>query len=378
MKTKTILLYTSLLLTLVGCSKSAETNETDQAIAPKNEVVLTTAQLKQIKLETEKLTERTLSTVLELNGKIIIAPDDKVSLSLPVGGQIVQLPQLPGSRVNKGDVLAVVSDPQFIDWQEAYLVTKEKVRLAKIEWERQTALHATLSSSDKSKQMAELDFQNQTTALRALHEKLLLIGIQPDQLTRNNLSRNTYLRAPFTGFIQQIYSNKGKYIPANEPMMELINPKGMLAEFQLFEKEWTYAQVGQTIQLNTNQSKANPILAKVIRVVAAMNEQGSSFLLAQAEKWPSDYINGTYLNGQLQTETKALPAVPTSALVDFNNQAYVFVQTNETTFQFVPIKKGIATSTWTAIQQPHQLNNQAIVTKGAYDLLMALKNEVEE
>jgi len=43
-----------------------------------------------------------------------------VSVSIPLGGYLKSTKLLPGMKVSKGDVIAVVENPQFVQLQQDY------------------------------------------------------------------------------------------------------------------------------------------------------------------------------------------------------------------------------------------------------------------
>lgn len=52
--------------------------------------------------------------------------------------------------------------------------------------------------------------------VKALAEKLALIGIRSETLTDDNLSRSLVLNSPITGFVAKVNANIGKYLSPGE------------------------------------------------------------------------------------------------------------------------------------------------------------------
>ena len=107
---------------------------------------------------------------------------------MPLGGYLKSTHLLPGMYVKKGEVIATMEDQQYIQLQEAYLVTKSNLEYAASEYNRQKELYETKSSSEKVFQQARMEYDNQKIALRALAEKMELIHLNPEKLTENNIS----------------------------------------------------------------------------------------------------------------------------------------------------------------------------------------------
>jgi Multidrug resistance efflux pump len=60
--------------------------------------------------------------------------------------------------------------------------------------------------------------------VKSLGERLKLIGINPDELTENNLSKSINIYSPINGYVSSVNVNIGKYTQPSEVLFELINP----------------------------------------------------------------------------------------------------------------------------------------------------------
>ena len=70
--------------------------------------------------------------------------------------------------------------------------------------------------------------------------------------------------------------------------------------------------------------------------------------------------------------------MPDDALVRFENKAYVFIARSNNQFEMEEAKAGTAENGFTEITLDEKLLNEMFVTKGAYNLLMKMKNTAEE
>jgi cobalt-zinc-cadmium efflux system membrane fusion protein len=77
------------------------------------------------------------------------------------------------------------------------------------------------------------------------------------------------------------------------------------------------------------------------------------------------------------TNTKSY-VLPEDAIVRFENKHYVFVKKTTTQFEMTEVQIGNTEKGLTEIIKTENLNDQAFVIKGAYSLLMSLKNKSEE
>jgi cobalt-zinc-cadmium efflux system membrane fusion protein len=188
---------------LYSCG-SADKAPTEEKTVVNSTVTLTNAQYKSANISSHKLETKSISGIVKLNGKIDVPPQNLTSVSVPLGGYLKSTKLLPGMRLSKGEVIAILEDQQYIQLQEDYLITKSKMELAEQEFDRQKELNKSKSTSDKAYQQAKSDFQNLRISFQSLSEKLKLININPRNLTENSISRSITLTAPFNGFVSKV------------------------------------------------------------------------------------------------------------------------------------------------------------------------------
>ena len=162
-----------------ACNSSKKEITTETQAAADSSITLTEAQFKNAQITTINPEKKNISSVLKVNGKIDVPPQNLVSISMPLGGYLKTTHLLPGMPVKKGEVLAVLEDQQYIQLQEDYLTAKTKLVFAEKEATRQKELNLTKASSDKVYQTAEMEYKTLQINLSALAEKLKLININP-------------------------------------------------------------------------------------------------------------------------------------------------------------------------------------------------------
>src|SRR5687768_17158351 len=191
------------LVTILLFSCRGKTNTTENIVTPTTEstVTLTDVQYKNAEIQTTALQEKNISTVLKLNGTIDVAPQNIVSVSVPLGGYLRSTKLLPGMHVRKGEIIAVLEDQQYIQLQQDYLLAKSKLHFAELEYDRQKELNQSQASSDKVTQQAQAEVNLQNITMKALAEKLRLINKNPNTISANNISKSVYIYSSITGFV---------------------------------------------------------------------------------------------------------------------------------------------------------------------------------
>lgn len=212
----------ALAITLMfACSSSSETKEEAKAPMNENEVSLTPEQAKHINLQTGMVAYGEINETLKLQGKIDVPPQNLVSVSIPLGGYLKTTKMLPGTHVSKGQVIAVMEDPQYIQMQQDYLNISNRLSYASKELARQKELNLSKANSDKTLQQAETEYKNLKVEQMALVEKLKLININAAQLNEGKISKSINIYSPINGFVSKVNVNIGKYVTPSDVIFEL-------------------------------------------------------------------------------------------------------------------------------------------------------------
>lgn len=379
---KNISLYSlALILTVTSCSKKEEekTVYENTKFTRNNEdtVHLTEKQIQSVGLTTTTVQDRNMEKLMKLNGKAEIAPSHISLVSSIMGGHIKSINVINGSHFSKGQVLAVVEDPQFIQLQQDYLVTKAQLEAARLNFNRQKDLNTSKASSDKTMQTAQAEYSTLNATLKGLEEKLRIIGINAKGLSTGNIRSKINIYAPFTGFVSKILVSNGQYINPADTLFELINPSGLLLELKVFENDVNDVKVGQEILVYNNQKPDVKSSAKIISVVPSIENGGSATAVARLSSVNTEFVKGMYVNAEVNISSRYTMGLPNEAVVSFENKNYVFEDLGKSGYKMIPVAVGISDDQFTEILKADVLKDKKIVQKGAYSLLMMLKNKAE-
>jgi cobalt-zinc-cadmium efflux system membrane fusion protein len=375
MKTIIYLIAFSLLY---SCGSAEEPNPTEYKVAINSTITLTNAQYKSANISSHKLETKSISGIVKLNGKIDVPPQNLISVSVPLGGYLKSTKLLPGMRLSKGELIAVLEDQQYIQLQEDYLITKSKLEFAEQEFERQKELNKSKSTSDKAFQQAKADFQNLRISLQSLAEKLKLININTRNLTENSISRSITLTAPFNGFVSKVNVNIGKYVNPTDVLFELVDPTDIHLNLKVFEKDLVKLAIGQKLIAYSNSDSDLKFDCEIILISQAISADGSSEVHCHFAKYDKSLFPGMYMNAEIELKSNQVLAVEEEAIVSFEGKNYVFVKQGKQTFEMLEVEVGTKENGWVEVLNSSNFDGKEIVSKGAYTLLMTLKNKAEE
>jgi cobalt-zinc-cadmium efflux system membrane fusion protein len=364
---------------LTACNNKKAEDKTE-APAAENAVELTDAQLKNSKIETGMIEQRSISSLLKVNGSIDVPPQNMVSISVPLGGYLKSTKLLAGMHISKGEVLAVMEDQQYITLQQEYLTAKAKLIFAEEEFKRQEELNKSKAASDKVFQQAKVEFTTQKVLVKSLSEKLKLIGINPETLTENNLSRSINITSPIDGYVSQVKMNIGKYANPSDILFELVNPTDIHLALNIFEKDIDKLFIGQKLLAYTNNNAAKKYPCEIILIGKDLTQDRSVEVHCHFEQYDKLLIPGMFMNAEIEVQSHNALAIPTDAVVRFEGKQFVFTETENKKYLMQEVTTSNSENGFTQIIFPSDFDatNKTFVTKGAYTLLMKMKNTEEE
>lgn len=381
---KNILLQFCIGLLIVACStKENKESEVMDSTSAVTELSITPDQYKNAHIKEGVIEQRAMSGNIQVNGKLDVPPQNLITISAIMGGYVTSTPLLQGMKVKKGEVIATLKHPDYVKLQREYLENKSKLDYLKQEFDRQEELRKENVSSIQAYQETSSQY-NQLKALNAdLYQRLQLIGINPNQLTIDNIRSTVQITAPENGYVTNVYINIGKMVQPQDVICEIVNTDHLHAEFFVFEKDIHLIKIGQDINftlLNENSTRK----AKVYLINHKIEDDRTIRVHAHLEKDDPSLIPNMYIKGNIHTNNNQVYVVPNSSIVSTNGKDYIFIKKGvlkeSIEFQAKEITKGVVDENYTEIKSDElqQYIHSYIVTEGSYDLLSVWKNSNEE
>jgi len=378
---KHILIITTAIILLCACGQKKTEEETAPAGKADNDmkVSLTAVQLKNAAIVTGKMEQREISSILKVNGRIDVPPQNLVSISVPLGGYLKTTHLLPGMHVNKGQVIAVMQDQQYIQMQQDYLTAKAKIGYLENEYKRQQELNKSQASSDKVYQQAESDYKSQRVLITSLAAKLQLAGININKIDDANVTGSINIYSPINGYVTRVNVNIGKYVSPTDVLFELINTTDIHLNLKVFEKNLDKLFIGQKLLTYTNNRPDKKYPCEIILIGKDLSMEGNTEVHCHFEMYDKTLVPGTYMNAEIEVKNNQAFTLPSEAVVRFEGKQFAYVVKGASEYEMVEVNIGETENGFTEIMLPagSNLSSAEFVTKGAYSLLMTMKNKAE-
>ena len=173
--------------------------------------------------------------------------------------------------------------------------------------------------------------------------------------------------------------NIGKYVSPTEVLFELVNPSDIHLALKIYEKDLDKLFIGQKLIAFTNNKPGKKHLCEILLIGKDLSTERNTEVHCHFETYDKSLVPGTYMNAEIEVKNNDAYVLPADAIVSFEGKQFVFRSKGENQFDMMEVNVGESENGFTEILDidPTTLSNASFVTKGAYSLLMSLKNKAE-
>ena len=208
---------------------------------------------------------------------------------------------LDAQGVKKGDVIAVLDNPEFINLQQSYLDATAQLEFLEKEYQRQQNLVAQDAASEKQFQQSKADFLSVKSKSEALAAQLSLLGVDVNDLQTNGMITRMEIQAPLSGSITTTNVNIGKYLNPGDPICDIIDNSHLLIQLTAYEKDIRSLHVGNRLEFRVNGMGEENFEAEIISINQKVdNENRSIKVFARPLETRSDFCAGMYVNAKIK------------------------------------------------------------------------------
>lgn len=359
-------------------------------------VALTPEQIAAVGIELGKVEQKELTATIRANGMLKVPYTHQANATSLYGGAVKTLNVQIGDDVSRGQVVATITNPQFIQMQEEYLTIGNKIVFAEQELQRQQMLNAGNAGALKNLQSAKAALSTLRTRKSSLHRQIKLMGINPNTITNDNLKSVLTVRSPLNGTVSQVFARIGSYVDVSAPVAEIVDNSSLHLDLQVFEKDLMKLRVGQTIHFTLTNNPVKEYDAKVFSIGSSFeNESKTIAVHCNVTGDKTGLIDGMNITGVVSLSEVTSPAVPNEAIISSEGKDYIFLVTDKAPeehhekepethndereadaqghekeavkFERIEVLKGVSNMGYTAVTFLKPVaEDEQIVVKGAY------------
>ena len=332
-----IMIFSS-LVSMISCGSRSETTTEvtkteEEAPADTHEnpntATLTEEQIKSIGIETGVIEQKQLTASVKVNGVLKVPNQNKASVNSVYGGVIKSLLVQPGNYVSKGQTIATIANPEFIQVQTEYLAINSKIVLAEQEYNRQKELNAGNAGALKNLQAAETELRTLRSHKSSLQQQIQLMGINPASLSNGKLVSVLAVRSPISGVVSNVMVQMGSYIDLSTVVAEIVDNSQLHLDLFVYEKDLPKLKNNQTIHFTVTNNPGKEYDAQIYSLGSSFEGESKAVTVhAKVQGVKTGLIDGMNVTAVISLEQTTVTAVPNDAIVTVDGKDYIFVLTD--------------------------------------------------
>lgn len=327
-----------------GCSKQT-TESAPEQLTIQHEgatLFLSKRSISAIGLETEPLLEQKAAEVIKATGMFDVPTQYTATVTSFIGSFVKSADKHVGEKVKKGQVVAIMEGPEFIELQQQYLENKSTLVLLEAELRRQANLSADSISSRKTYEKAKADYERTRTTVASLRQRLQYARIDMGKLDSGEIVGSFPVVAPMSGFLTEVNARIGSYVSPGESIMEIVDLSHLHVELAVYESDAMKVREGQKMRVWAPSAPDSVFEAEIYLIDKAFDPSSRSVKvhghIGEQKGQPNRFIVGLYVEGEILTGETAGLSVPSSAAVFSDQVRYVFLaKSSNEGMSFVPV-----------------------------------------
>jgi multidrug efflux pump subunit AcrA (membrane-fusion protein) len=300
---------------------------------------------RSIGLTVEGVGPRVVESVVTLEGKVEIPPQQRTLASSPLGGSLRAIHVDRGQAVAAGEVVAEIDSLEFQDLQLELL----RAHLERGLWEETWSRLKVTRDSVPKRTLLELQSRGERLATNVanLRQKLGTLGLTREQIEgvvwRREVLPSLPVRAPIAGLLADFDRVLGQILRADEPLFEIHDVSQARVQVSIPVRESSRIAVGQGARLRLVAQPELVIEGRVERLGPVVG-LGSLSVSAWIDFDPTAPVRLQHNLLARVTVTTARPApvlaVPVAAVVRDGPRSFVFLQQPDGTFERRLVRTG--------------------------------------
>lgn len=352
-----------IILFAASCKDNVPQQSPEQEITVKNNQVTipeNSPVLKKIKTLT--VSDQEYNHDITSVGTIEAIPNNYAEIASPFSGRVTRSFVNIGQKVSAGSPLFEVLSSGYLDVQKEYSDALNEAGLAEKRYKRQQDLVKHGVGIQKELEEAETEFKNKKISLSNASTALKIYNSQ------SKGSGGLIVRAPIAG---EVISNKivtGQYLREDaEPVMIVAELSKVWISGEVKEKDLRFIKNGDQVSVKVNTYPDRAITGKVYHINDWVDEATRSIkVLIECNNPDKTLKPGMFATIIYSTDSENTIIIPTSALMQKDDNQYVWIKTGKNQFMKRNVTTAEASEKTIKITSGLKSGDEIITTGGIY------------
>ncbi len=319
------------LLLFGGCAHDhahdhGEHAEPEKSGVNEDEVHLLQKQMEVMKIELGNFQYLNLSTTVKSNGQLELPPQNQASLSAVLGGRVKSIDVLEGDYVRKGETMATLENPEFVELQEEYLTAISEFEFLEIEYERHAKLYEDKVIAQQEFQQAKANYFPAMARLEGVKTQLTLLNVDLKTIESGKFMPALPVKAPINGFVRQVEINMGKFVQPEQELFEIVDNEHIHIDLMVYERDISKIANGQKVIFSLTTNPDSLFQGSIFAVGKSFEQEPKAVVVhAEIDNKSGNLFPGMYVDARIVTNTDSVMALPNDAIVRDGGLDYIFV-----------------------------------------------------
>ncbi|HMM12137.1 MAG TPA: efflux RND transporter periplasmic adaptor subunit [Bacteroidales bacterium] len=335
-------------------------------------LTLSTKVFAEAGMDSVRLADTVFYSILRCSGQVDVFPGGRQLISSPIGGLVNGFNALEGDRVGKGSLLFSITNPELTDLQYNMLEAIAELGLLGEQVQRARNLAEGDATSRRELQAAEAAYATAKARHEALQKKMESLQLDP---ARQGIVSKLNFHAPFAGIVAKRLAVNGQFVPADQPVLELIDDTRKNIHIEVLGTQRNALEENQEVLVLQQDGTPTGIKGTVLRI-SPLADPATSAVSVTAAFTSGDLSRlpvGSFVQIGIITHAKPVSYLPATAVIPRDGKKYVLVieEVTENELILLPVEVVIGETNGALIElvAPSSIANRAVIAKGGFQLL---------
>lgn len=326
-------LYLSLSFLLLGisfssCQKKTSEEKEIHYTLDGDTIILTQASNIATRLKLLKITTGQFSTEISTAGVVKAIPNQYAEIASPFAGRVLKSFIRLGQNVSPGTPIFEISSPDYFNAQKEFFDAQQELKQTELNLNRQRDLLENGVGIQRELEEAETAYNTKKSALSNASAALKIFNADP---TETVLGQPLIVRSPIQGEVI------GNNIVIGQYLKEDAAPIAIVAELtkvwiagEVKEKDINLIHSLDEVEVTAAAFPDKIIKGKLYHISKIVDEDTRSVqVLVECDNEDKGLKPGMYITVRFIGAPKASILIPTKAVLQMDEQTFVFVQTDK-------------------------------------------------
>ncbi len=368
------------LFLFAGCGRNADSEATPKDPAepekPSNRVVLKPASIREIGLEVVPVREQVITGALTAPAVLTASQDLEAQVGSLLPGRVSKVFVRLGDHVRKDGPLMEIEGLEIGEIKARYIQAKAQLDFAAATLERQKTLAGENIGSRKTLQEAQAAYDQAQAGFLAEDRRIHSAGLSDEEVLGEGTAAGTehtagtlIIRSPIDGTVVERNVVTGQPVDAAVTAFRVINSAILWADAHLFEKDIAALAGKPAVTLTATAFPGERFAGRITYIGEVVDPQTRSVQIRAEIRNPDRRLkSGMFAEMIIPTHAgKRGLAVTAESLVRQDGAVWLFVASDDTTFELRRVEPGISSGESVEIHSGLQAGER-VVAKGVFYL----------